>query len=81
MINRQIDFDAPERYEYSTWKNWWGDNGGYFNLKKNLDLMLKIEQAFTFENEEQRIKIFNRLIKENPDNRTIKNRCKRFCFE
>lgn len=76
-----VDFDAPERYEYSTWKQWWDDYGSGLDLKKNLDIMRKIEQAFTFKDEEEGIKIFNQLIKENPNNRVIQNRYKQFCFE
>jgi len=76
-----VDFNKDERYEYVTWKKWWDDNGRDVDLKKNIDIMLKIEKAFTLKNEEQGIEIFDQLIRENPDNIVIKNRYKRFCFE
>jgi hypothetical protein len=76
-----IDFPADQRYRYHTWKTWWQLNGPAVDLKQNLKIMNEILSAFRTQNEEIGIEIFERLMADHPDNKVIRNRYKRFCFE
>lgn len=76
-----MDFSKEKRYAYSTWKNWWGQNGSQVNLKQNLEIMEKVKRAFQVDSEDIGIAIFEELMVANPGNRVVKNRFKRFCYE
>jgi hypothetical protein len=76
-----IDFDDDQRYSYHTWMNWWYKNGSAVDLKKNLAIMKQINTAFEAKNEAAGIAIFNQLMAQNPANRVVKKRFKRFCYE
>ncbi|MGD9305029.1 MAG: hypothetical protein PVF79_12250, partial [Desulfobacterales bacterium] len=76
-----IDFSEEKRYAYTTWNNWWRQNGSQINLKQNLEIMRKINNAFEAAREEEGIAIFEALMMSNPENVVIKNRFQRFCYE
>ncbi len=76
-----VDFPESQRYDYSTWRNWWQTNESELNLKRNLAIMKDIQRAFGASNEEKGIAIFERLKAENPENVVVRNRYQRFCYE
>lgn len=76
-----IDFSEEKRYAYTTWNNWWQQNGSQINLKQNLEIMRKINNAFEATREEEGIKVFEALMMANPENVVVKNRFQRFCYE
>jgi HEAT repeat protein len=73
-----IDFPEDQRYAYSSWHKWWQDASGAVNLKKNLEIMRTIEQAFAAPSEEEGINIFERLMQEYPDSVVVRRRYLRF---
>ena len=76
-----IDFSEEKRYTYTTWNNWWRQNGTQINLKQNLEIMRSINNAFEVTREEEGIAIFEALMMANPENVVIKRRFQRFCYE
>lgn len=77
-----IDFPGNIRYEYATWMNWWIRNGETVDLKINLDIMQRIQEAFSnWDTEERGLTIFRQLFSTYPDNVVIINRYRIFCRE
>ncbi len=76
-----VDFKKEKRYAYTTWKKWWDMNGASVNLAKNLGIMKEIKRAFKAQKEDDGIAVFDQLIAKNPNNRVIKKRYLRFCYE
>jgi SOS response regulatory protein OraA/RecX len=73
-----IDFPADQRYAYSTWHRWWQQTGGSVNLKQNLEIMGIIEKAFGAPSEQDGIALFERLMKEYPNNTVVRRRYVRY---
>jgi tetratricopeptide (TPR) repeat protein len=76
-----IDFAEDQRYAYYTWYRWWQDNGRSVNLKQNLDILRTIQEAFEAPSEDAGVKIFQRLLQENPDSIVVRKRYLRYCQE
>lgn len=73
------DFTEEKRYDVQTWADWWEKNGNAVDLKKNLVIMETIETAFAQEDENEGLRILEKLLIEHPQNNVIKLRSKRFC--
>ena len=73
------DFPGERRYGYKHWKEWWAQNGHEVDINENLAIMKKIETAFAQEDENEGLRILDKLQAENPKNTVIKLRYKRFC--
>ena len=76
-----VDFKKEKRYAYATWKKWWDTNGASIDLLKNLEIMKEIKRAFKAQKEDDGIAVFDQLIAENTNNKVIKKRYLRFCYE
>jgi len=76
-----VDFPKDQRYSYSTWQQWWKENGQNVNINQNIAIMNKINRAFEAKKEDEGISIFENLMALYPENIVIRNRYKRFCYE